>query len=95
MAHKKLKLRYKKERVVLSDVLPYEVPLTFSNRHFYHFIVSNKIEFSEGKIEYQKGDDALDTIVSLIFGMEPNKKNHSVLFPLDTKLVIKKMNTEN
>lgn len=72
MARKKIKLRYKKERVVLSDVLPYEVPLTFSNRHFYHFLVSNKIEFSNGKINYQNSGKALETLVSLIFGHEPN-----------------------
>ncbi|MFZ3088707.1 MAG: antiviral reverse transcriptase Drt3b [Methylotenera sp.] len=40
---KKIKIRTKSERVLLSDVLPYETPATFSNRHFYDFLVSNKI----------------------------------------------------
>jgi hypothetical protein len=35
---KKLKIPYTKERVVLSDVLPYEVPLIFSNRYFYKLL---------------------------------------------------------
>lgn len=69
MAHKKTKLHYKKERVVLSDVLPYEVPLTFSNRHFYHFLVSNKIVFSNENITWQGSDKALETIIRLIFGV--------------------------
>ena len=43
MKRKKIRLRYKKERVVLSDVLPYELPLIFSNRYFYKFLVSNGI----------------------------------------------------
>ena len=86
MAHKKIKLRYKKERVVLSDVLPYEIPLTFSNRHFYHFLISNKIEFSNGKINYKKGDKALETIVSIIFGIEPNKKKSFISIPFGYKI---------
>lgn len=40
---KKIRLRYKKERVVFSDVLPYELPLIFSNRYFYRFLVHNGI----------------------------------------------------
>lgn len=40
---KKIRLRYKKERVVFSDVLPYELPLIFSNRYFYRFLVRNGI----------------------------------------------------
>lgn len=43
MKRKKIRLRYKKERVVFSDVLPYELPLIFSNRYFYKFLVSNGI----------------------------------------------------
>ena len=40
---KKIKLQYKKERVVFSDVLPYELPIIFSNRYFYRFLVKNNI----------------------------------------------------
>lgn len=35
---KKIKLRYSKERVLFSDVLPYECPIIFSNRYFYRFL---------------------------------------------------------
>ncbi len=34
---KKIKLSYSKERVLFSDVLPYECPLIFSNRYLYRF----------------------------------------------------------
>lgn len=43
MRKKKIKLRYKKERVVFSDVLPYELPFIFTNRYFYRFLVKNEI----------------------------------------------------
>uniref|UniRef100_UPI0021CB8C82 antiviral reverse transcriptase Drt3b n=1 Tax=Carboxylicivirga litoralis TaxID=2816963 RepID=UPI0021CB8C82 len=39
---KKLPITYSKERVVLSDVLPYETPLTFSNRFFYHYLIKRR-----------------------------------------------------
>lgn len=50
---KKKYLRYSKERAILSDVLPYEVPITFSNRYFYRFLVNNKIELKGNKLEFE------------------------------------------
>ena len=35
---KKIKLSYRKERVLFSDVLPYECPIIFSNRYLYRFL---------------------------------------------------------
>lgn len=35
---KKVKLSYSKERVLFSDVLPYECPIIFSNRYLYRFL---------------------------------------------------------
>lgn len=55
MKRKKIRLRYKKERVVFSDVLPYELPLIFSNRYFYKFLVSNGIWI-------ELGSDGKDTL---------------------------------
>ncbi|EAJ0349216.1 RNA-directed DNA polymerase [Campylobacter lari] len=46
MKYKKYKIRYKKERVVLSEILPYEVPLIFSNKNFYNFLLKYKIEIN-------------------------------------------------
>lgn len=39
---KKVPITYSKERVVLSDVLPYETPVTFSNRYFYKYLLKHK-----------------------------------------------------
>lgn len=41
----KVKLKYKKDRVLLSDVLPFELPITMSNRALYRFCVKNKIRY--------------------------------------------------
>jgi hypothetical protein len=64
MKKKKTKksLRYSKNRVVLSDTLPYETPLTFSNRYFYNFLDQYEINFNKDdrdeKISWKKQDNA-------------------------------------
>lgn len=67
-------LKYKKERSVLSDVLPYEVPITFTNRQFYDFLLRHKIRYhynkKVSKIEWLAGDAVLDRIIYLLFGIQ-------------------------
>jgi reverse transcriptase-like protein len=70
MKRKKSRIVYKKERAVLSDVLPYELPLIFSNRHFYRFLVKNRVECRDGMISWKKGDSALDSVIRLLLGVE-------------------------
>jgi len=74
MPRKKVSLRYHKERCILSDVLPYEVPLTFTNRHFYDFVYEHRVEFSDGTLSWISGSRALDTIVRLLFGLPENAR---------------------
>jgi hypothetical protein len=71
MSSKKIRLQYKKERVVLSEILPYEVPLFFSNRHFYKFLVANKIEFKDNCITWNDTGKVkrIEQLVKLIFGI--------------------------
>jgi len=52
MSKRKKHIQYPKERAVLSDVLPYEIPITFSNRYFYRFLVENNISLKGEKIEF-------------------------------------------
>ena len=54
MKRKKIKLQYKKERVLFSDVLPYEVPFIFTNRYFYRYLVKNEIRIEDDKIYWKK-----------------------------------------
>jgi hypothetical protein len=66
---------YKKERVVLSDILPYEVPPFFSNRHFYNFLVKNKIVINEDNrtIQFKKDHTGvLKRLIQTLFGIEKN-----------------------
>ncbi|MBS1571778.1 MAG: RNA-directed DNA polymerase [Bacteroidetes bacterium] len=71
---KKKYIKYKKERVILSDVLPFEVPITFSNRHFYDFLLSCKIEIEGEKIAIGKNNTPTNQeIVKLLFGINKEK----------------------
>lgn len=54
MRRKKIRLKYKKERVLFSDVLPYELPFIFSNRYFYRFLVKNGIHIESDKIVWNR-----------------------------------------
>ncbi|WP_163399711.1 antiviral reverse transcriptase Drt3b [Flavobacterium fluviatile] len=58
-----------KERVALSDVLPYETPLLFSNRYFYKYLL--KREKSEKSLGYKnKKNKAFAEIESILFSRE-------------------------
>lgn len=70
---RKTKLKYKKERAIISDALPYEVPITFSNRHYYIFLIKNKIEVVNSNLIWKSDDDALDEIIKLLFCANPNE----------------------
>lgn len=72
MKRKKVKLKYKKERVVFSDVLPYELPLVFTNRYFYRFLVQNQIQIKmKDDADYlcwsKDADEAVVLMLSLLF----------------------------
>jgi hypothetical protein len=76
MSHKKYsKLKYTKERTILSDVLPYETPLIFSNRYFYRFLTQYHISFNNETIEWQSSsqDQTLEEIISLLFGIKKKR----------------------
>ena len=68
MSKQKKYIKYPKERALLSDVLPFEVPITFSNRYFYNFLVNNKIEVRGNKITYSNllSGKKLDAFISLM-----------------------------
>ncbi|MEW2922690.1 antiviral reverse transcriptase Drt3b [Muricauda sp. ANG21] len=75
---KKKNIGYKKERVVLADILPYEVPPFFSNSSFYQFLIKNKIHLVEKEAPYRKvqlrfakeSTGVLAKIVRIVFGVK-------------------------
>ena len=70
MGKKKTKIKYKKERVVMSDILPYEIPITFSNRHFYKFLIRNNIELKNNILFWKKDDEAFNILIEFLFNIK-------------------------
>ena len=81
MKRKRIKLRYKKERIVFSDVLPYELPITFANRFFYRFLVKNEVEYIINPLEHKKCklrwkqgmSIAARQVLAILFGIDSEK----------------------
>lgn len=73
---RKIKLRYKDERVLFSDVLPYELPVIFSNRYFYRFLLENRVRIENGKLIY---DSAITNGVKQMLYLIFNCKNDADL----------------
>ncbi len=83
---------YKKERVVLSDILPYEIPPFFSNRYFYHFLVKNKVSIDEESkqiIFSRKDTNVIRNLIRILFGIDKSilsqQNNEFEYFKIDYK----------
>ncbi|MDM8011867.1 MAG: antiviral reverse transcriptase Drt3b [Parasphingorhabdus sp.] len=68
MTNKKTRLAHRMQRPVLSDVLPFEVPASFNNRHFFHLIAKYKMRLQDNHLVWQSSDDRVDVFARLICG---------------------------
>lgn len=57
-------------RSVMSDMLPFEVPPTFSNRWFYAFLGEHRVSMNEQHISWRKGDPGLELTMRLLMGVK-------------------------
>lgn len=80
MAKRRVSLTHRKQRSVLTDMLPFEVPPTFSNRGFYRFLRNNCIEIEKGQLRWTCETPNLDRTMQLLFGIR-----HDTL--IETKVV--------
>lgn len=71
MAKRRVSLTHRKQRSVLTDMLPFEVPPTFSNRGFYRFLRDNSIEIEKRRLRWVCETNALDQTMRLLFGIDP------------------------
>jgi hypothetical protein len=70
MAKRRVALTHRKQRSVLTDMLPFEVPPTFSNHGFYSFLKRNGIEFEDGRLRWIARTPDLDKAICLLFGIK-------------------------
>jgi hypothetical protein len=73
MAKKALSINFPIERVILSDILPYEVPILFSNRYCYRFFCEHTIKFNDNKISWTYRDDVLDNLICMLVGADASE----------------------
>lgn len=71
MAKRRVALTHRKQRSVLTDMLPFEVPPTFSNRGFYRFLRENSVEIEKRQLRWICETNALDQTMRLLFGIKP------------------------
>ncbi|MCC5993941.1 MAG: RNA-directed DNA polymerase [Rhodobacteraceae bacterium] len=72
MAKRRVSLTHRKQRSVLTDMLPFEVPPTFSNRGYYRFLRDNSVEIENRHLRWVCETDALDRTMRLLFGIKAN-----------------------
>lgn len=69
MPKRRVSFTHRKQRSVLTDMLPFEVPPTFSNRGYYRFLRNNSVEIEKGQLRWVCETDALDQVMRLLFGI--------------------------
>ncbi|WP_441003954.1 antiviral reverse transcriptase Drt3b [Pseudocolwellia agarivorans] len=71
MAKKALSINFPIERAVLSDFSPFEVPITFSNRHFYNFLIKYDLKLKHDGLNFswKSSDEALNSLILLLLGL--------------------------
>jgi len=93
--YQKEKIKYNQNRPVLSDILPYELPIIFSNRYFYRFISKHNINIvrkDNGKFEITHNNDlstAQKEIVKLLFNTKDIQSLNLVTIPYSFKIMHK------
>lgn len=69
-------IKYSIERVVLSDVLPFETPITFSNRYFYQYL-NKRNKSIKNEVFKAKRNKAFSEIEFILFGSANQTKPFS------------------
>ncbi|MDM7955928.1 antiviral reverse transcriptase Drt3b [Blastomonas sp.] len=56
----------------MTDMLPFEVPPTFTNRGFFAFLRDHKVEIEDGRVRWIDRGPGLERTIKLIFGVKKN-----------------------
>lgn len=70
MARRRVALTNRNQRSVLTDMLPFEVPPTFSNRGFFRFLKEHDVEVDGAWLRWISNGPQVDAVVGLIFAIE-------------------------
>lgn len=74
-----LKPKYKYQRPILTEMLPFEVPPSFSNGGFFHFLTKYNVridqEGNDSSVIWECDSDGADAAISIIFGVADTSIN--------------------
>lgn len=70
MPKRSVALTHRKQRSVLTDMLPFEVPPTFSNKGFYSFLREHRIDIVDNDLRWKAGGAGLEKTIHLLFGIK-------------------------
>ena len=68
----------KNARVLLSELLPYELPVSVSNRALFHFVSKYNIKLKGGKLYWDNRNNDISEMVKSTFGLNQNSVVQSV-----------------
>lgn len=71
MSKRRVTLTHRKQRAVLTDMLPFEVPPTFSNRGYFRFLRKHSVEIEKDELRWVCDTTDLDQTLQLLFGFDP------------------------
>lgn len=80
MAKRRVSLTHRKQRPILTDMLPFEVPPTFSNRGYYRFLRKHCVEIENREVRWNCESDSIDQTMRLLFGIAKN-------IPIESEIV--------
>ena len=64
MKTRNIRVSRRAEKALLSETLPFEIPVTFSNRNIYAFTIKHMLTVSDGLLSWKKSDVCLDYQIS-------------------------------
>lgn len=70
MSRRSITLTHRRQRSVLTDMLPFEVPPTFTNRGFFAFLRDHRVELEAGQLRWKDGGTGLERTMRLLFGVK-------------------------
>ncbi len=76
---RKLEARYNYQRPIITDVLPFEVPPSFSNGGYFHFLTLYNVRMlqvgGERRVKWDCDSSRLDGVISILFGTTAKNSN--------------------
>lgn len=70
MSKRSVTFTHRRQRAVLTDMLPFEVPPTFTNRGFFAFLRDHRVEIEGGQLRWKDGGLGLERTIKLLFGIK-------------------------